>query len=297
MATRKLGKGLDSLLSHTHARDEASSGGPTWVPVERLSPNRVQPRTDLERGLARLTESIRRHGIMQPILVTERETGGYEILAGERRWRAAQAAGLKSVPVLVRPPVRNDAERLELALIENVQREDLDPIERARACRALLDDFGLTQEEVAQGLGYDRSTIANLVRLLDLPPELQDAVSRETITAGHARALLRLNGAPIQAEVFRRMVTEEWSVRRAEAECRRAAEKGLEPAHKPRPRQPAWVSDLQERITRGLGLRAEIRLRRGGGGRMILHFQDLDELDRFAQSLDLEDEASELLES
>ncbi len=296
MATRKLGKGLDSLLSTQHAKESPPAGGPSWVPVGNLSPNRVQPRLDLERGLDRLAESIRKHGIMQPIVVTALEGDRYEILAGERRWRAAQLAGLKSVPVLVREGTRSDAERLELALIENVQREDLDPIERAQACRRLLDEFELTQEQVAQGLGYERSTVANLVRLLELPQDIQDAVSRETITAGHARALLRVAGTPAQAELFRRLVEEDWSVRQTEAACKAAADGKVAPAHQARPRQPAWVSDLQEKITRETGLRTEVRLRRRGGGRVVFHFQDLDELDRFAQGLKLQDEVDELLE-
>jgi ParB family chromosome partitioning protein len=296
MATRKLGKGLDSLLSNQHAKESAPAGGASWVPTGNLSPNRVQPRKDLERGIQRLAESIRKHGIMQPIVVTALDGDRYEILAGERRWRAAQLAGLKSVPVLVREATRSDAERLELALIENVQREDLDPIERAQACQRLLEDYELTQEQVAQGLGFERSTIANLVRLLDLPQEFQDAVSRETISAGHARALLRLNGMPAQAEMFRRMVAEDWSVRQAEAACKVAAEGKVKPAHQARPRQPSWVSDLQERMTRGIGLRTEVRLRRRGGGRVVLHFQDLDELDRLSQSLGLRNEVDELLE-
>ena len=297
MATRKLGKGLESLLSSHHAQEAPLQAGASWIPVGNLSPNRVQPRQDLNRGLERLAESIRRHGILQPIVVTALGGDRYEILAGERRWRAAQIAGLKSVPVLVREATRTDAERLELALIENVQREDLDPIERARACRRLVSEFQLTQEEVARGLGYERSTVANLVRLLDLPAEIQQAVSRETITAGHARALLRGSGLPAQAELFRRLVDEDWSVRATEEACKKAAGGKLEPVHRARPRQPAWVSDLQEKITRGAGLRTELRLRRGGGGRVVFHFLDLDELDRFAQHFSLKDEADELLES
>lgn len=297
MAARKLGKGLESLLSAHHAAESPATEGARWVPAAHLVPNRLQPRQDLERGLAGLVESIRRHGIMQPILVTALPGERFEILAGERRWRAAQLAGLKSVPVLVREPTRHDAERLELALIENVQREDLNAIERAQACQRLLEEFHLTQEEVARALGFDRSTIANLVRLLDLPEDIQGAVSRDTITAGHGRALLRLTGLPAQAELFRRMVAEGWSVRQAEDLCKQAAEGKPRPLHRARPRQPAWAADLQERITRRTGLKAEVRLRRQGGGRLIFHFADLDELDRFSQSLGMQEEVEELLES
>lgn len=298
MAPKKLGKGLESLLSTRHAGEEtSSSGGSLWVPVDQLQRNRQQPRKDLERGLEGLANSVRKHGIMQPIVVTRREGGDYEILAGERRWRAAQIAGLKSVPVVVREGVADDAERLELALIENVQREDLNPIERAQACHRLLEEFQLTQEQVAQGLGFNRSTIANLVRLLELPTEIQAGVSRGTISAGHARALLRLSGTPAQAIVYARIEKEGWSVRQTEKSCAQAVKGKLDPTHRPRPRQPPWVSDLQANLARGLGLRSEIQLRRQGGGKVIIHFADLDELDGFARRFELPSETEELLQA
>ncbi len=297
MATRRsgLGKGLDALLSNQHATDGQEAGGPLWVPVTHLSPNRLQPREDFDRGLEGLIRSVRRHGIMQPILVTALPDGRYEILAGERRWRAAQAAGMKKVPVIVREGAEEERERLELALIENIQREDLDPIERARACRRLLDDFQLTQEQVAESLGMQRSTVGNLVRLLELPEEFQAAVSRGTISAGHARALLRLGEPSRQREMYKRMVDEDWSVRKTEAVIAAAVAGKMPPAHRARPRQPAWIADLQNRLTKAVGLKAEIRLRRQGGGRVILHFRDLDELDRYTRTLPLQDEVGDLL--
>ncbi|MCH2111655.1 MAG: ParB/RepB/Spo0J family partition protein, partial [Planctomycetes bacterium] len=209
----------------------------------------------------------------------------------------AQGAGMKKVPILVREGLRSEAERLELALIENVQREDLNPIERATACRTLMADFGLSQQEVAEGLGYERSTIANLVRLLELPDEIQVGVSRETISAGHARALLRVADPALQAAVYQRIQAEGLSVRKAETLAAAAAKGKLTPAHRPRPRQAAWVTQLQEKLTRAVGSRAEIRTRRGGGGRLVFHFQDLDELDRLTQGFALPGEAEELLGS
>jgi len=297
MTSKKLGKGLGSLLSNSHALDADEPQGPAWVPVEHLQPSSQQPRLDVERGVGRLANSIRKHGILQPIVVTKNEDGSYQILAGERRWRAAQGAGMKKVPILVREGLRSEAERLELALIENVQREDLNPIERATACRTLIVDFGLSQQEVAEGLGYERSTIANLVRLLELPDEIQAGVSRETISAGHARALLRVADPALQAAVYQRIQTEGLSVRKAEALAAAAAKGKLTPVHKPRPRQAAWVTQLQEKLTRAVGSRAEIRTRRGGGGRLVFHFQDLDELDRLTQGFALPGEAEELLGS
>lgn len=295
MASRKLGKGLNSLLSNRQAEESAEPGGPLWVPVGQLKANRQQPRLELDRGLEELAESIRAHGILQPILVTPEEAGSYEILAGERRWRAARKAGLKSVPVIVREGAPTDAERLQLALVENVQREDLDPIERAKACRRLLEGFEMTQETVAERLGVERSTVANLVRLLELPSEIQEGVSRGTITAGHARALIRLNGNSVQSAIYERIHKESWSVRATEEACAKAAKGKLAPAHKPRPRQPAWVAGMQEQLTRALGSRVELRLLRRGGGRLVLHFDDLEELDRLGGKLGVTDELDELL--
>lgn len=293
--SRKLGRGLNSLLATRHAAEPEREGGARWVAVDQLVPNRDQPRKDLEKGLDALAESIRRHGVMQPILVAAVPSGGFEILAGERRWRAAKLAGMRSVPVLIRDAPLSESDRLELALIENIQREDLNPIERAVACRQLLERYSLTQEEVAARLGLERSTVANLIRLLDLPAEIQGAVSRETISAGHARALLRLNGHPQQAKVLARMVREGWSVRQAEEVCAALAAARPAPMRQSRPRHPPWVQDLQERVTRSLGMRSEIRLFRKGGGQVVLHFQNLDELDRFAQRLSLPSEGAELL--
>jgi len=295
LGSKKLGRGLNSLLGSGSAVEPAPPAGPQWIDVDRLRPNSEQPRGNAEKGMARLAESIRQHGILQPILVAPLGTGDFEIIAGERRWRAAQAAGLRRVPVILREPGTPDRGMLELALIENIQREDLDPIERAKACRRLMVQYGLTQEKVAERLGYERSTVANLVRLLELPPEIQESVSRETITAGHARALLRLNGLPSQKEAFARIVREGWSVRATEEFVSRATQGRTKPLHRARPRRPAWVGEMQERITRRVGVQAEVRIYRRGGGRLVLPFSDLDELDRLSRVLGLPGEEEELL--
>lgn len=295
-ASRKLGKGLGSLLTNTHATETADSGGPLWVSIDQLLANTQQPRQDTQRGLESLAESLRRHGMMQPIVVTPAGGGRYEILAGERRWRASQLAGFKKVPVIVRTAIRSEAERLELALIENIQREDLDAIERASACRQLIDGHGLSQEEVAERLGYERSTVANLVRLLDLPKPIQEAVSRETISAGHGRALLRLNGTPAQKAIYDAIVEEGMSVRATEAACKKAANGGVKARHQARPIKPAWVQDLQERMSRQLGLKVDIGLKRKAGGRLVIQFQDLEQLDALSQLMALPSESQELLE-
>jgi len=298
MATRpKLGKGLNSLLSNRHASEAVDGDGRRWVSIDTLAANSEQPRKAVDKGLEALAESLRRHGMMQPIVVTETEEGKFEILAGERRWRAAQIAGLKSVPVVLREGVRDGGERLELALIENIQREDLNPMERAQACERLLETYGLTQEQVAERLGYQRSTVANLVRLLELPEEIQADVSRETMSAGHARALLRLQDSPLQAEARKAIVSEQLSVRAAEALCAKLASGKRDPQHRPRPRKPSWAQEMQEKISRTVGARAELKLHARGGGKLVLHFSDLDQLDTLGRSLGLRTETEELLES
>jgi ParB family transcriptional regulator, chromosome partitioning protein len=296
VSSKKLGRGLGSLLTNTHASDAPEAGGPLWVAIEKVVANTQQPRKETERGLERLAESLRRHGMMQPIVVTENLQGQFEILAGERRWRASQIAGLKRIPVILRAAVRSQAERLELALIENIQREDLDSIERAGACARLIREYGLSQEQVAERLGYERSTVANLVRLLDLPASIQEAVSRETISAGHARALLRLNGSPEQESVFKAIASDGMSVRAAEAACKEAVSGSKSVKHQARPNKPAWILEMQEKMERKLGLRVEVQLRRGKGGKMILHFADLGQLDQLSTAFQLPSEAAELLE-
>jgi len=296
MTTKRMGRGLDSLMAGVQATRAKESGEPLWVDLGDLQPNSQQPRSDFGRGLESLAESLKRHGMMQPILATPQSGGGYQILAGERRWRAARIAGFTQVPIFVRAANPTEAERLELALIENIQREDLNPIERALACRRLLDEYSLTQEQVASRLGQERSTIGNLVRLLELPGEIQAYVSRGTLTFGHARALLRYGGEAAQVKAAKRVIEEGWTVRELEKEASEAAE-GAEAggSRVSRPRLPSWVVELQEKLTRRYGLRAEIRLRKKGGGRLVLHFAELEDLDRLTRALDLPSESEELL--
>ncbi|MCP4771116.1 MAG: ParB/RepB/Spo0J family partition protein [Planctomycetes bacterium] len=295
-SSKRLGKGIGSLLSNRHATDVEGSEGKLWVSRELLTPNSEQPRVAVDKGVERLAESLRRHGMMQPIVVTVQSDGSYEILAGERRWRASELAGMKSVPIIVREGSLSGDEKLELALIENIQREDLDSIEKAKGCARLMSEYNLTQEDVAAKLGYQRSTVANLVRLLDLPVEIQDDVSRETITAGHARALLKLQDTPLQAQAWQEIKAGEVSVRGAEKLCASLAKGGREPKHMPRASKPAWAAELQDKLTRSLGLRAEIKLHARGGGKLVLHFAELDDLDRLVREVDMPSELEELMQ-
>jgi ParB family chromosome partitioning protein len=235
--------------------------------------------------------------MMQPIIVTIDGDGKYEILAGERRWRAAAIAKQSKVPIIIREGRLSGEERLELALIENIQREDLDPIERASACKRLLDNHQLTQQQVADRLGYKRPTVANLVRLLDLPPDLQADVSRGTLSAGHARAMLQIGDEAGLARAKKEIIDGGLSVRATESLCKRIVAGSLGPSHRARPAKPAWAAELQEKLSRKLGCRAEMKVHARGGGKVVLHFSDLDSLDSVIQGLGLSDEADELLDS
>jgi len=293
---QRLGKGIGSLLSNRHATESIPSDGKLWVNHDELRPSSEQPRQNTDKGVESLAESLRRHGMMQPIVVTQDIDGKYEILAGERRWRAAKLANLSKVPVILREGSLSGEERLELALIENIQREDLDPIERAAACKRLLTDYALTQQQVADRLGYKRPTVANLVRLLELPPTIQADVSRGTLSAGHARAMLQLADQPLIDRAKKEIIDGGLSVRAAESLCRSlVATGGAALVHKARPAKPAWAVEMQEKLSRKLGCRAEMKIHARGGGKVVLHFADLDSLDAMVGALNLNNEVDELL--
>jgi ParB family chromosome partitioning protein len=273
MEQRRLGRGLHSLLP----AEPVQAGVASLVSVDILSPNRSQPREHMdEAALAGLAESIRKNGILQPI-VARRQGERLEIISGERRWRAAQKAGLASVPVVIRENV-TESEMLELAILENVQRVDLNPIEKARGYRRLIDEFGKTQEDVAKGVGQDRATVANLLRLLDLPEEMQDAVQRSSISGGHARALLSVPDPIRRKLLFERVLRDDLSVRDVE---RLAGESGArrKPIARRRSSIPVWISELEERWRRRLGVRVEFSMR-GQKSRIAIHCATLDELER-----------------
>jgi ParB family chromosome partitioning protein len=275
---KALGRGLSALLPDPVAAP-APAGPAPEVPLERLEPNPYQPRSavDPER-LAELVASIRQSGVVQPILVRP-HGGGFQIIAGERRWRAAREAGLTTVPVAVRAVP--DDQLLELALVENVQRQELSPIEEAQAFQRLQTEFRLTQEEIARRVGRERSTIANALRLLRLPPALRDLVAAGTLDAGHARALLALERADDQIELGREAARRGLSVREVE---RRVAQ-----ARAPRGRRGGRPGDAntraaEERLRRSLGTRVRIA-RRGTRGELRIGFDSESELQRLFELL------------
>lgn len=274
MEQRRLGRGLHSLLS----TDSASDAAPiTRAPLEQIVPNRNQPREEFDEGaLERLADSIRKNGLLQPIVV-RRQGSKFEIIAGERRFRAARKAGLQEVPVVVREDV-SDSQLLELALLENVQRVDLNPIEKARGYRKLIQEFHRSQEEIAKSVGQERVTISNTLRLLELPSEMQEAVQRGALSAGHARALLSVPSAPRRRNLFERALREDLSVRQVEL---LALEEGAQrkPRRTSKSGQPAWISDLEARWRRRLGVRVELAVS-GQRSRLTIHCASLDELER-----------------
>ena len=255
------------------------------VPIEELRPNRLQPRKTFDPAkLQDLVASVRANGILQPVLVQE-TGGGFEIIAGERRYRAACMAGLKAVPAIVQT-VEKEADALELALVENLQREDLDPIEEAEAYQALMDGHGYTQERLSRKLGRARATVANVLRLLRLPGEVQEAICSGAISAGHGKALLAVEDPDDAREMLRRIVESGLNVRQTEDLVRRTLERGDAPPPAPAPPPRREIQVLSERLGTHLGTRVNIVERRGGGGRIVVEYGDGEDLDRIVDTIE-----------
>jgi ParB family chromosome partitioning protein len=268
-----LGRGLGALIP------QASGGsGLHEVDVDRIMPNPWQPRLEIdEASLAELVQSIKEHGILQPLIVTRADNDSYVLVAGERRWRAARGAGLLTVPVVVKETTPR--QRLELALVENIQRADLSPLETAQAYRQLIDEHELTQEAVAERVGKSRAAVANVLRLLQLPPAARDALVRGEITEGHGRALLSCSTPEIGAILLETILQRGLSVRQAEELARRlnAAGPGVtttRPAAQPLPPDAAAIED---RFRQALGTKVQLYKSRRGG-RLVIHFYSDDEL-------------------
>jgi len=263
----------------------SDSGRIREIPIEEIRPNRVQPRKTFEpRGLQDLVASIRANGIIQPLLAREAE-GGYELIAGERRYRAACMAGLRSVPTIIRA-VDRDSDSLELALIENLQREDLSPIEEAEAYQQLAADHGYTQELLSRRLGRARATIANMLRLLKLPEEVKSAIDAGVISAGHGKALLGLEDHDQIREVLRLIVEKGLNVRQTEQAVRRMAATPRKPV---RPQEPApHIRLLSDRLGGYLRTRVSIDERKGGSGRIVVEYSDPEDLGRIVETIERE---------
>jgi ParB family chromosome partitioning protein len=290
-----MGRGLDAILSVSAEGTKAREEELRDLPLESIVPNPRQPRRRFdEEALQALAGSLGERGVLQPVLVRPTAGGTYELVAGERRWRAAQIAGLKTIPALVR--ARADAEALELALIENMAREDLSPIEEARACAALVEELGLTREEVGRRVGRGRVAVSNLIRLLDLPDEVVELLQDGSLSEGHGRALLLADDHGARRSLARNAVQEGWSVRAVEARAREsnasastAIERGKgrakgasDQAH---PDQEEAVTEIAEALGEALGAEVCVRALREGGYRAELSFATPEEAIELARRL------------
>jgi ParB family chromosome partitioning protein len=289
---KALGKGLHSLLpsraSSTATAPQPAAPQPERIqdrgvqhlPIDQVTPNPDQPRRYFDdEALSELTRSIEIDGIIQPIIVRKTAVDEYQIIAGERRWRAAKAAMLKEVPVIVR--TADDQQVLELALVENIQREDLNPIELAVAFHRMSNELGMSHDQIGHKTGKERTTITNSVRLLQLPKDIQIMIAAKQLSAGHARALLKFDDQEIQKDIAARCVAEGWSVRQIE-EFTRPKESGGSRKEKTKPNQPTDpnVKFAVEEMERVLGTRVRILERAAGGGRIEIEYYNADDLSR-----------------
>jgi ParB family chromosome partitioning protein len=279
MAKRKaLGRGLSALFPETVISED--DRGFFYCPIESISPNPHQPRQNFsDHELTELANSIKEKGIIQPILVS-RTKDGFQLIAGERRWRAAQKAGLKKIPVLIRDA--SPGESLELALIENIQRKDLNPIEEASAYQELVGKFNLTQEALSKRIGKDRSTIANFLRLLKLPAIIQQDLIDGQLTTGHARVLVTIESPLVQKEIRGLIIKKSLSVRQTEA----LVKKTLAPKKPKSPKNESdyYIGSLSKDLQKSLGTKVAIK-RKGEKGRIIIEFYSDEDLDRLIDKL------------
>ena len=273
---RGIGRGLAAILPETGIGDPAYRE----VPVSMIRANPDQPRRSFDpESISALAESIAEAGIVQPLVVRPLPDGRYEVIAGERRWRAAREAGIENVPALVRD--EDEATRMQTALIENVAREDLNPVDDARACAALVEDLGLTKEELGRRLGRSRVAISNLIRLLDLPDAALELLETGELSEGHGRAVLLAKGAEARAELARRAAAAGWSVRETERRAKDAAPRAKVVPH---PDQEAILTGAEEELEKALGRGVKVKAA-SKGIRAELSFDSIDELRDFARDV------------
>jgi ParB family chromosome partitioning protein len=288
-----MGRGLEAILSVSSEREGCHDEELRELPIELIAPNPKQPRRRFdEESLQALAGSLGERGVLQPVLVRPRAGGTYELIVGERRWRAARMAGLETIPAMVRP--REDAEALELALIENMAREDLSPIEQARACAALVDELGLTREEVGRRVGRSRVSVTNLVRLLDLPEEATELLQEGALSEGHGRALLLAEDYGARRSLARAAVREGWSVRTAEDRARASNPGGGAAGDRrrrrstpgePHPDQQQAAEEIAEALGWALGAELQVKPARDGSYRVELSFATPEEALELARRL------------
>lgn len=286
---RALGKGLDSLLPRTHApatpAPEVETGRPREIPIDQIDRNPFQTRSAIhEQQLTELAHSITANGVVQPILVRPLANGRFQLIAGERRWRASQLAGKTTIPAILRQV--SDEQAMEITIVENLQRADLNPMEQARAFERLSREFHMTQEQMAQRTGKDRATVSNFLRLLKLPTAVQSRVEAGEISFGHARALLAFEHAEEIEKAAQRIVALSLSVRQTESYVQGLLnpEKANKKAAKEQPQVDPNVRDAQERLQRALGLKVMIE-DRNGRGKVIIEYARLEDFDTLLEQL------------
>ncbi|MGH7560771.1 MAG: ParB/RepB/Spo0J family partition protein [Gemmatimonadales bacterium] len=285
--TKRLGRGLEALLGPITREETAAAGGTKELPVGTIDPNPYQPRREFDDAqLQELADSIAGSGLLQPVVVRPRPGGRYELIAGERRWRAVQRLGWAKIPAVVKDA--DDRAMLTLALIENLQRDDLSPIAAAHGYQRLIDEFRLPQQEVARIVGKDRSTVSNTLRLLRLPAEVQAMVERKTLSEGHARALLALVDPGAMTRLAQQASGEGWSVRDLEARIRgdRVDAPGRRTIRRPRaevPHPAADVRRVEEALRRRLQTDVRVTARRRGRGAVTIHYYSNDDLARLLE--------------
>jgi ParB family transcriptional regulator, chromosome partitioning protein len=279
-ARRGMGRGLAAILPERGAEE---LGELRELPVELVKPNPKQPRTRFDaEALTALAASIEASGVIQPLLVRPLPDGSYELIAGERRWRAAQQAGLEKVPAVVRDSER--AERLQVALIENMVREDLNPVEEAKACAALVEDLGLSKEELARRIGRSRPAVSNLIRLLDLPDEALELLEAGELSEGHGKALLAVEGNDVRRRLARDAAAAGWSVRETENRAKLAGQPKGRPRRELGAEEQAALRQTADRLESALGHEVTVRPK-GEGIAVELRFGDLDEAGELASRL------------
>ena len=288
---RGLGRGLEALLGPKAAETPPPEAQPgealRTLPVQQLQPGKYQPRMQMDASkLTELAESIKAQGVIQPIVVRELSPGKFEIVAGERRWRASQEAGLAEVPVVVRE--LDDRTVIAMALIENIQREDLNPLEEAQSLQRLINEFSLTHAEAAEAVGRSRAAVSNLLRLLELPPAIRALLEARRLEMGHARALLTLS-PDLASKLASDAAEQGWSVREVEHRAQQfAAGKVPVNGKKAKPAKAAPqpdIASLETELSESLGTRVNIAHGRGGKGKLVIHYTDLDTLDGVLERL------------
>lgn len=282
MSKKRLGKGMDALFFESDEEKVSSSSAANTLRISEIEPNKSQPRTEFDDdAILSLAESIRQHGVLQPILVRPLPTGGYQIVAGERRWRAARMVGLSEVPVLIKE--MSDFETMQVALIENLQREDLNPIEEAQGYEKLMSKYSLTQEQVAEAMGKSRPAIANSLRLLKLDDETQEMVKNGDLSAGHAKALAGIDDIRLRQELAKKTVSDRLSVRQLE-KIISMGEKRLKRSKTSIRYENTYAAELEAALQSAFGQKTQVLARADGSYTIKIKVKNKDELDEFVKN-------------